>query len=584
MNSSDSTTLPAADQPKPPAPDAGPVLGAGIDFTDPRSPLAPFYFQISHVVAAVLLVLVGLLFAVFPLWHTDIWAHMKFGAWIVAHSQLPPHEPFGPFADVEAPYIHFQWLSQVGFYLVYHLGELVHDGDPVQRLAGGAEALRIAHSALALLRCLFLLLAFQRVARSLPWACVGLVLLLGLSHAYLAVLRPQVVGEVFFAVLLWALSRPVPSARALIGVPLLLAVWTNTHGSFVIGLVLLAGFLLGRILEAGTGANGWSIRAAGRDAGVRRLALLFVLSIAACGLLNPHGPELFVWTVRLARNPNVAGLVEWQPLGRSWTLAAALALLVVTFGVSPRPVSATSLLLLLGFGLLACLQQRMLVWWLTLVPWALLPHWQALGAAPGWDRLRVRSVPSFRKTLLAGALVFILAAGLRWMAPAARLGQPRPPDRALHGGTPWALALQLENPNDPHRLPALTAALQRVYPEGRFTGGIFASETLGDYLFWALAPDIPVFIYTHVHLFTPAHWQDTLTVKFAQPGWQEVLARNNINLVVIEAELYPQLRQRIAANPAWVVVQDETGAAAKPDARSRLFIALRKQPLPRERP
>src|SRR5262245_11071771 len=104
MNQPNRQTLPSA-------PEAGEhPLGAGLDFTDPASPLAPYYWRSSHVAAAALLGLIFVLFSYVPLWHTDVWGHLKFGRWIVEHGRLPEREPFHGLADPHAPALHAYWL------------------------------------------------------------------------------------------------------------------------------------------------------------------------------------------------------------------------------------------------------------------------------------------------------------------------------------------------------------------------------------------------------------------------------------------------------------------------------------------
>ena len=68
-------------------------IGAGIDFTDPQSSLAPWYAQVSHVLTALILGLIFLLVSWFPLWHTDIWGHVRFGEEIVRQRGWPAQEP-----------------------------------------------------------------------------------------------------------------------------------------------------------------------------------------------------------------------------------------------------------------------------------------------------------------------------------------------------------------------------------------------------------------------------------------------------------------------------------------------------------
>src|SRR5687768_1284098 len=77
----------------------GPPLGAGLDYSDPNSPLARFYLNTSHVIAVVILGVLFLFLNFVPLWHTDVWGHLRFGRWIVEHQQLPEGNPFAPLMN-----------------------------------------------------------------------------------------------------------------------------------------------------------------------------------------------------------------------------------------------------------------------------------------------------------------------------------------------------------------------------------------------------------------------------------------------------------------------------------------------------
>jgi hypothetical protein len=219
----------------------------------------------------------------------------------------------------------------------------------------------------------------------------------------------------------------------------------------------------------------------------------------------------------------------------------------------------------------------MMIWWFMVVPWLFCSQWPGIreGLASGWPNWE--SVPSLRKTMLAGLLLAILAS---WSLPArwVSTGEPGELGRSVFHATPWQLAEQLGR-SEGDALPQLGRELARRYPGGRFRGGVFASETQGDYLVWALAPKLPVFIYTHVHLFTPAAWRECNEVKFGGPAWRAVLDGRGINVVVAEAEMYPQLRALLSADVEWQVVVDETDDPVKRDGRARVVIALRTKPL-----
>jgi hypothetical protein len=125
----------------------------------------------------------------------------------------------------------------------------------------------------------------------------------------------------------------------------------------------------------------------------------------------------------------------------------------------------------------------------------------------------------------------------------------------------------------------LAKNLRERYPNQRYAGCIFASETLGDYLLWQLSPEIPVFVYTHVHLFQLPHWREAKAVREGTNAWRDTLDRRRVNLVVVEPSLNPRLCEQLRRDPDWHVVLDEANLPVKRDPRNRLFVALRRTPL-----
>ena len=476
----------------------------------------------------------------------------------------------------------FYGLSQLAFYYAYSAGAALAGGDDVRRLAGGVAALRLEFTLLVLLRFAMLLAAYRRRCDSTPLATALMATAFVLSLTSVGVMRPQLFGEFFFACLLFALSRPVLSWRAALTLPLLFVLWVNCHGSYLIGQVFLTVCLIGRGIEAARGGGGFGFW---RDAQVRRLAAV-LLACSAASCVNPQGAWIYMDTLHMAHNPAVAAIAEWQPLGvhPSPVLVASpflLALLLagVTQWLSHRTFAPTQILLLLVFGAAACCQQRVVIWLVMVTPWVLAPCWAAILEKRAAARQPSASVPSFRKTLIALGLGFV--AGM-WSPTMSWVIGGAPPSLAnsISPGTPWELARQLRAPDDPQAqwLPELTGTLRSNYPEGRFTGAVFASETLGDYLTWALAPAVPVTSYSHLHLFPATYWEDSAVIYAAKPGWWDLLRRRHANLVVVEAETYPLLCQRLREDAGWVVLRDEAGDAHKISPHCRMFIAVRKKP------
>ncbi len=547
---SDTNPLPNDPDPSVTAPPAAPSepelppdemvqIGAGIDFTDPNSPLAPYYLRATDVAAAAFLTMVfSLITLSIPLYHTDIWAHLRFGEEIV-QGRWPQHEPFPEsYADKEAPYVHYQWLVQAGGYLIYTAGHKLAPADPDHQLAAGALFLTTAQALIVTLRLLLLYLAFKRLTNSPPVALAGIMLvaLMG-SFVHLFIIRPQIVGELAFAAVLLALSRPVLSKRAIVVVPLVFLLWANCHGSYPIGFVLLGTVFVGRVLQVlweGRGAAttfGGRMRAAlsaaWSDSGARRLGLVLLLSVAAT-CINPHGPQLLIEGFKLSQNKNIADMEEWKPLpyGESphYVIFASVLLLAWVLRASPRPLGPTAVLLLLGFGLQSVLHARYVVWWTMIFPWVIVPHVHAVFQRQRWSWLDDPSVLSFRKTALAVLIVLSL---LCWSPLSWWILYRQAPELKgrVVARTPVEAARKIHGEND---------GKKRV---------IFASETQGDYLLWALRgePNLRISCYTHVHLFTREHWEKCLIVKNAAPGWRKVLENEfDADYLVLDYDVYEQ--------------------------------------------
>ena len=557
--------------------DGGP-LGAGIDWADPNSKLAPYYLTAGGVTAAAVLGLTLFALALAPLWHTDFWVHLKYGEWIAANRSLPGVEPLSDFTDKQKPMFDAMWLTQVGYHALFRAGESLAAGDAQRRFEGGVELVRLAHLLAAIAVVGFVGLACRRVADSVPWATGAMLFLLAAMLSPLTVQRPQLFGLACFAALLCGLSRPAPSRAGVGWIPALMVLWANLHGSFVVGFGLLGLFLLGRAIEVFRD-GGRSALAVWRDAPLRRLLLVLGASVAAVAVLNPYGPTLYLNVVRFGGHPNLQTLAEWTPLdfsqrqGGHWLYLAAALLLAATQVASPRPFSPVQVLLILTLGLWPLFQQRAMAWWLPVVPWIAAPHWVA--AADRWGLRLPESVPNFRRTVFA-ALVILLAVIASPASAWLKSGSPRPARASLHPGTPdgVAAALRGEAPADPERVQAL-ARVVREWHGGRYAGRVFASEIQGEYLLRSLPADAPVMLFNHAQLFAPGYWSDCLRVEAGGLGWWEFLDRHRAGVVVVEADLHPALCQELRGSRHWEVVVDEARAPAR-DAYSRLFVAVRK--------
>lgn len=552
-------------------PDESP-LGADLDLSSPNSPLAPYFLNSSHVAAAVVVALVIAFYSLAPLWHTDVWGHLKYGEWVLEHGSSPPQEPFCEFSDQSITLVNFSWLAQVIFTWAYRAGATLAGGDEVRQLAGGVAGLRLLSLLLAASTTIFLLLACARASSSV---LVGTLALLGynlLAPTALGVLRPQLFGQALFAFFLWALSGPRLSWPLLAAMALGMALWANCHGSFIIGLALLGAFLGGRVIEVSF-SEGWRPLAAIEDDRARQL-LLALIVVALAAMLNPYGPMLYHDVLAFGGSETVKTFDEHQPL--NFTLGpialivylAAAVLLLASWALARKPPSATGVLLILLFALLPVLRRRFLVWWMPLVPFLAAPVWADL-LKRCWGSAELPGEPNLRKTVmvaLAGFVALAFTPPIQWL-----IRGPAPLPYSLAKETPWEVALALEgNAPTGTRAARLQEEIGQAFEGRPFRGRIFTSETAGDFLIWRRPAPSGVLVYTHIHLFDMGHWSKCMRVKSAEPDWDDILDGWGVNLIVVEAGNHSDLCREVRRHSKWRAI----------GGPGPVFVAVRKAPLP----
>ncbi len=206
----------------------------------------------------------------------DLWGHLRFGLDILHTRTIPVADPYSFTQDL--PWINHEWLSEVVLAAVYQ--------------AWGSAGL-VALKGIIFVACFAI--AASALRRAWPPAAGALVLLVGWAFLPFRTVRPQLWTFLGVAALCrMFLARP--ARWWLAAVPLMFLVWSNLHGGWIVGAMLLAI---------------WTGSAVVRRDRPGLAAAVAVLSALAT-LINPYGWHLWRFlagTVRLTRD-----IEEWQPL------------------------------------------------------------------------------------------------------------------------------------------------------------------------------------------------------------------------------------------------------------------------------
>ncbi len=220
---------------------------------------------------------------------SDVYWHLAVGQWIIDHRAVPHADPFS-FTMRGAHWITSAWLSEIIYFGAF-------------KVAGWAGPVILA--ALSVGAAFFLLT--RLLLKTLP--NIPVMILVGSGMAMTAphlLARPHVL--VFPLLVLWAnaivLAAEERRAPSLAYLPVI-GLWANLHGSFTLGLALLAPFALEALWTADKSARG--------ALAIQWLRFGLLALGAAC--ITPYGPESFLVTLRLFGLGSALSIIsEWQPM------------------------------------------------------------------------------------------------------------------------------------------------------------------------------------------------------------------------------------------------------------------------------
>ena len=336
--------------------------------------------------------------------------------------------------------------------------------------------------------------------------------------------RPQMFTFFFSAVLVFLLYDLKRKGRDRLWLlPLLMWLWGNCHGGYIIGYLLIAAFALGEWLN-NVFCRGDSLVPTRI---LKKLAALSLLSIALI-LINPLGIEIFAVPFEtVGINGLRSHIQEWkspdfsQPF--TWGFLILLVLLGSAVGTSRRRFDFTEFLLVGGTLVMALYSGRNLSLFAVATVPVVTVHFAQLFSRKGW------TIPHRTRESVWRAMLNFLLIGLVAIGTLAHVQYVTDED------TVQAI-VSMNWPLDAVRhLNAST-----------LEGNLFNSYNWGGYLIYN-APRFPVFIDGRTDLY-----RDFLGEYAAAVGtesWRDIFGRWDIGVALIETE--SELAYQLDADAEW---------------------------------
>ncbi len=464
--------------------------------------------------------------------------HIRTGEWILAHHWVPTHDLFS-FSKPEAPWFAWEWLSDVLLAWLNGIGGLAAVTLAVVLLLGFTFALlfrlvrRRANPVLA-----FVVTIFAAAASSIHWLA-----------------RPHLVTLLFTVVFYTILERVREGRTRIAGVPCLAVLlpaatilWTNLHGGFFVGILMIGAYAAGDSLQAILATDRLEWRPASRRA--RSYASSALLCLAA-SLVNPYTYRLHAHIVGYLGDPYLAQHVnEFFTLSFHHPVAIFFeAMLLAGAAAAIWYLSTgrlTEFLLLAMWGHAALLAGRnvpifaviaapplaeAVARWLGGLPQSNLPAWLKSAAA----RLN-RTCAGLAE--IDGAPRWHLASAAGALLVAALLFAPAPP-------RPFRAEY------DPHEFPAAAVETLRGDPAAR----IFTNDVWGGYLIYRLYPRTRVFVDGRSDFYGAGFSEQYLDVLNVKYDWEKTLGRFGVNTILLPTSA--PLAGALKESARWRVVYDD---------------------------
>lgn len=427
---------------------------------------------------------------------------------------------------------------------------------------GGAAALGSLQTAVTFSTFLLWAVCLHRITGRKSLVLIGVALSFYMAWPGLAVLRPGMFGSLIATLLLLALSRApvwnhvksVSSERSsgrlpLWSLPLTIALWANLDGSFLIGVAVIAAYLVGEVIDH-LRSHSWRTLLANSQ--VR----YWLITTELCCVATLLQPEVWsVWADILRGDFGLLGpasdlrqplvLLSWSGAGFAGLWFTALFL----FRLSRCRVRSVEVLLWCGGSAVLVCGVHLSTVVVPILIMALLRH--ATDVHRQWfDKfpamaIRHRDQENPQAMKFSLSLVCLL---LGWVAFAlSPLSQPvlggteRSEQQIYARGTPLELTSLLLKQRD----PAMT----------------WAPAPWADWLAWTLGPEAKFFASSQLGRFPAQVRRDYITVFNGNLGWDKVLDRYGVETLVVDKQSQSQLiRQAQSRDSAWkAVYEDQQG-------------------------
>jgi hypothetical protein len=428
----------------------------------------------------------------------DTGYHIRTGEFIIRNWTIPTHDIFS-YLTPPPKWITHEWLSEVIMAVIYR--------------ATGLTGIVIFFGVLLALTHVFLYQSLRSTSNDVLAVIVITALAVATSADHWLA-RPHVFSLALTLAWYHALNNYQFTHRnTLKYLPVLMLLWVNLHGGFIIGLILLVIYILGNLFSS-IAASPSAAEQYWRNA--KQLALFTVLC-AGVACINPHGYEIllfpFKFTSDRALMDRVAEFLSpnfHKPLPFKYMLMILLA----TLAVSRVRLDSIEVGLVVLLTYMSLYSVRYVSLFALIVARPLLRLSEDL-----LNQMPPSFLQSYRQRALK--LAALEAAMSHYLWPAMSV--------SLTIGLAIAGLIHFEFSTARFPVAAVEFLKRQTIP-----GNIFNDDEFGDYMIFAAWPQYRVFIDGRSDMYGAEHVTDYLKIADGRPDWETIIQKYDISLVFFD--------------------------------------------------
>lgn len=429
----------------------------------------------------------------------DTGYHIRAGEEIIKKLSVPTHDIFS-FHNPPPEWIAHEWLSEV-------IMAIIH------RFSGLTGLVLFFAISISILYLLF----FEFIKRE------GINVIVSLSVCMLVIAsstlhwlaRPHIFSLMITIIWYHLLDQFQYNGRNYIYfLPLIMFIWVNLHGGFILGLILIIVYIAGNLMML-------LLSDTMQRMILMRKVRMLLITFSACVVstyLNPYGFKILIFPLRLVMDRFIMDHVNefLSPnFHEAMPFKYLLFLLIGISSLSPIKLNVIELLLVLLFTDMALYSARYIPLFSIIVAPVLLRRlktWPSESRSKMLEELKIRieRIERIDKSS-KGHLLPILSVVLICI-----LG--------VNGSIKFEF--------DRNRKPVDAVEFLK---KADLMGNMFNNDEFGDYIIYAAWPKYRVFFDGRSDMYGSDRMKEYFKVARIEPGWEEVLNKYKINFIVFDA-------------------------------------------------